>query len=136
MGVAARHGLYWVLLGRTIQVKRLFSDTTFSHWVIVCHNLGFHQPGHFRPTGAFLLSGTGTTVAYEITFGAYTGLVQPIVADTSELVAESGAVVVADIVTLEEGTEPLRGDFTLAFRGQETPSMSYDVAADQVRAPV
>lgn len=60
------------------------------------------------------------------------GDVEPLVPDTSELVAESGAVVSSEVITLEEGTEPLRGDFTLSFRGQETTALSYNSTADEV----
>lgn len=76
--------------------------------------------------------GTGTTISYEIAFEGYTGAVETLVVDTAELVADSGAVVSAEVIVLEEGTEPLRGDFSLAFRGQETPALSYDVDADEV----
>lgn len=77
-------------------------------------------------------AGTGTTISYEITFTGYTGSVEPLVADTSELDAETGAVISFEAVTLEEGTEPLRGDFTLGFQGQETAALSYDSTADEV----
>lgn len=52
--------------------------------------------------------------------------------DTTELDAESGAIVSAEAVSLQEGTEPLRGDFTLFFQGQETAALSYDATADEV----
>lgn len=77
--------------------------------------------------------GAGTTTSYEITFEGYTGPVETLVVDTSELVADSGAVVSADVIVLEEGTEPLRGDFSLLFGGQETAALSFDVDADEVR---
>lgn len=54
------------------------------------------------------------------------------VPDTSELDAESGAMVSAEVVTLQEGTEPLRGDFTLIFDGEETSALSHDASADEV----
>lgn len=76
--------------------------------------------------------GTGTAISYEITFTGYTGPIELLVADTSELDAETGAVVSFEAVTLEEGTEPLRGDFTLSFQGQETAALSYDSTADEV----
>lgn len=79
-------------------------------------------------------TGTGTTISYEITFKEYVGEVEPLVPDTSELVASSGAVVATEVVVLEEGTEPLRGDFTLRFRGQGTPALNYSATADEVRA--
>lgn len=77
-------------------------------------------------------SGTGTTISYEITFTGYTGPVDLLVVDTTELVPESGAIVFAEVISLQEGTEPLRGDFTLIFRGQETAALSYDATADEV----
>lgn len=79
-------------------------------------------------------SGTGTTTSYKIVFDDYNGLVEPLVPDTTELVAESGAVVSSEVVTVEEGMEPLRGDFTLSFRGQHTPALSYNSTADEVSA--
>lgn len=77
-------------------------------------------------------AGTGTTISYEITFDGYAGALELLVPDTSELVAESGAVVSAEVISLQEGTEPLRGDFTLSFRGAETVALSYDATADEV----
>lgn len=71
-------------------------------------------------------------MSYEITFSGYTGAVDPLVPDTSELVAESGTVVSAEVIELEKGTEPLRGDFTIRFRGQATVHLSYDSSAEQV----
>ena len=41
-------------------------------------------------------------------------------------------MVSAKVVELEKGTEPLRGDFTLSFRGQETVHLSYNSSAEQV----
>lgn len=52
--------------------------------------------------------------------------------DTTELDPESGAIVSAEVISLQEGTEPLRGDFTLIFQGQETAALSYDATADEV----
>lgn len=80
----------------------------------------------------YFLSGTGTAISYEITFSVYTGAIAPLVPDISELVAESGTVVSAEVIELEEGTEPLRGDFTIRFRGQETAHLRYDSSAEQV----
>lgn len=77
-------------------------------------------------------AGTGTTISYEVTFTGYTGPVELLVADTSELDAETGAIVSFEAVKFEEGTEPLRGDFTLSFQGQETVALSYDSTADEV----
>lgn len=76
--------------------------------------------------------GTGTTISYEITFTRYTGPVDLLVVDTTELDPESGAIVSAEAISLQEGTEPLRGDFTLIFDGQETAALSYDATADEV----
>lgn len=76
--------------------------------------------------------GSGAVISYEITFDGYIGAVEPLVPDTSELVAQSGTVVSSEVVTLQEGTEPLRGDFTLRFRGQGTPALSYTSTANEV----
>ncbi|CAN0156587.1 unnamed protein product, partial [Hapterophycus canaliculatus] len=76
---------------------------------------------------------TGTIVSYEITFEGYAGAVEALVVDTTELVADSGAVVSAEVFVLEEGTEPLRGDFTLSFGGEETAALSYDVDATEMK---
>lgn len=67
-------------------------------------------------------------------FDGYSGLVEPLVPDTTELLAESGAVISSEVVTADEGTEPLRGDFTLSFRGQHTPALSYNSTADEASA--
>lgn len=76
--------------------------------------------------------GTGTTISFEITFEGYTGAVEVLVVDTTELDADSGTVISAEVISLQEGTEPLQGDFTLSFRGQETAALSYDADADEV----
>ena len=87
----------------------------------------FHKsPTRYAPPGA------GTTVSYEITFTGYTGPIDLLVMDTSELDPESGDIVSAEAVSLQEGTEPLRGDFTLIFQGQETAALSYNATADEV----
>ncbi|CAM9800578.1 unnamed protein product [Ectocarpus sp. 6 AP-2014] len=77
------------------------------------------------------ISGTGTTITYEITFDGYTGAVEDLVLDTTELEADSGAVVSAEVITLQEGTEPLQGDFSLIYRGHETAALSYDADATE-----
>lgn len=46
--------------------------------------------------------------------------------------AQSGAVITAEIVAEQEGTESLRGDFTLRFEEEGTPALSYNVTADEV----
>lgn len=68
----------------------------------------------------------------EITFEGYSGAVEALVVDTNELTANSGAVVSAEVTTVQEGTEPLQGDFTLSFQGQETPALSFDADASEV----
>lgn len=78
-----------------------------------------------------VLPGTGTTITYEITFDGYTGAVEDLVVDTTELEAGSGAVVSAEVITLQEGTEPLRGDFSLIYGGHETTALSYDADATE-----
>lgn len=88
----------------------------------------------FCPLHVSRISGTGTTVSYEITFDDYIGVVEPLVPDTTELVAQSGEVISSEVITDQEGTEPLRGDFTLSFRGHRTPALSYNTTAEEVRA--
>lgn len=61
------------------------------------------------------------------------GAVEPLVPDTSEVVASPGAVVSTEVTMIHEGTEPLRGDFTLGFRGQTTPALSFNATAEEVR---
>lgn len=80
------------------------------------------------------IAGAGTIVSYEITFDDYIGVVEPLVPDTTELVAQSGEVISSEVITLLEGTEPLRGDFTLSFRGHHTPALSYNTTAEEVSA--
>lgn len=70
--------------------------------------------------------------SFVITFDGYTGAVEALVVDTNELTADSGAVVTAEVNTLQEGTEPLEGDFTLSFQGQETPALGLDATANEV----
>lgn len=72
-------------------------------------------------------------MSFEITFEGYTGAVEALVVDTTELDADSGTVVAAEVTSLQEGTEPLRGDFTLSFRGHETAALSYNADADEVK---
>lgn len=73
---------------------------------------------------------------FEITFDGYTGAVEALVVDTNQLTAVLGTVVTAEVITVQEGTEPLLGDFTLSFRGQETPALSLDAADSEVRCHV
>lgn len=80
-------------------------------------------------------SATGV-ISFEITFQGYTGAVEALVVDTNELTAASGTVVSAEVTTLQEGTEALEGDFTLSFQGQETPAISLDASANEVRRRV
>lgn len=46
--------------------------------------------------------------------------------------AESGSVVSVEVVILEEGTEPLRGDFTISFKGEETVALRHDSTDEEV----
>lgn len=71
-------------------------------------------------------------MSFEITFDGYVGAVEALVVDTNDLTADSGTVVSAVVTLLEEGTEPLRGDFTLSFQGYETSALSYDSNANEV----
>ena len=80
-------------------------------------------------------SAAGVTT-FEITFDGYTGAVEALVVDTNQLTHVGGTVVTAEVVTVQEGTEPLEGDFTLSFQGQETPALSIAAPADEVRCHV
>lgn len=80
-------------------------------------------------------SATGTT-SFEITFEGYSGDVEALVVDTNQLTADSETVVSAEVTIVQEGTEPLLGDFTLGFQGQETPALSADASADEVSRDV
>lgn len=80
-------------------------------------------------------SATGI-ISFEISFDGYTGAIEALVVDTNELVADSETVVTAEVIDLQEGTEPLEGDFTLSFQGQETPALSLDANANEVRGHV
>lgn len=74
-------------------------------------------------------------ISFAITFDGYTGAVEPLVVDTNELTAASGTVT-AEVATRQEGTETLRGDFTLSFQGQGTPALSINATDVEVSRPV
>jgi hypothetical protein len=68
--------------------------------------------------------------AYTITFADYSGPLQALALVDHSLVDKSAANTwYHSVVRVVKGTEPIRGTYTVAFRGFETPALPYNVSA-------
>lgn len=73
--------------------------------------------------------------AYTITFSNYVGPLRAVSLIDHDLTDRSASNTwYHSVVRATKGTEPIRGSFTVRFRGAETPALPYDVSASDLQA--
>ncbi len=78
-------------------------------------------------------SGVGSKT-YSITFTDYVGNVLPLVVDATNLIPENLYTVSTSVLTVSQGTQPVRGRFSLSlYGGEHTKGLSYDATSDEMK---